>query len=95
METRMVSKALSSEIPMAVKTWEAEVFPEEHADPELIAMPSISKAMSWVMLGAPGIWIERVLATRGAPDAQMEASGQWLRIFCSRSRRKVSTVDQS
>ena len=32
--------------PIALKTWLADILPEEHAEPELTSYPSISKAIT-------------------------------------------------
>ena len=51
---------------MAKATGDADIRPDEQAEPALSAIPARSSAMIWVDAGTPGIAIAEVLGRRGA-----------------------------
>ena len=63
----MAQRASASATPIAERTCEAPILPDEQAAPALTATPSRSSAMTCVSLETPAREKQLVLPTRGAP----------------------------
>ncbi len=72
---------------MAARTWLGATLPEEQAEPEEIAIPARSRAISRVSAGTPGTAKQSVCGSRWTPAEKTTAFGP--AIAASRSRHAV------
>src|SRR5882724_5466196 len=81
--TRIADLASAASTPMASRTWDGAILPEEHAEPALTATPARSSRITCVSLETPGRAMHDVLPRRGTFFPKIRACGASLAIVAS------------
>src|SRR6202023_445496 len=93
--TLIAPPAMSASMPIALKTCERFTFPDEQAEPDDTAIPSISKAISNTCASMRGRAKQDVFGNLSAPAPKNTAPGATREIAASNSSRQTDRAATS